>query len=491
MSDDDDFLAAYRTPPRGAPSPYDPDGYPGYADVSRPAADTPGPGADVPRPGADVPRTGADLPPRGAGQAVTGPPAQPLSRRALRNSGQLPTADWGSSGGIPVPGGTVSGGIPVHGGAGGGSAPVGPSTGSIPLGPTSGPTSGPIRVERLQADRLVSDRPRVDPSERDLPESFPEAVRIAAQGSGVSLSGDRPATRHRNRKGVGPGGKPPRADRVLLMYLSAVLLIVVALGAGGAWLVLGPLHKDSATSGSATADRTLLVGLADGPKLVASALIGTGGGGSSCVLVPPSLVVTHGGRQVPLSETVAEGPGGAASALAATLNVKVDGAWLISVRGLTSLVDGGGGVVVDVDQEIRSENGTVLVGAGAGQRLTGAQATAFVTVKRDGDDVQALQQRFATVLGQVLAGLPAGATDAAKDLATVGAGTTSSLSQPELADVLTRVGQAVSGAGQLAVAKLPVVAAGADHPGGVVADKAVAGSLIRQKLGAAAGRSGS
>jgi hypothetical protein len=382
-------------------------------------------------------------------------------------------------------GGSATGGIPALGGTTpSGQLPLGPGTGSIALGPGT----GSIRVERLQADRLVSDRPRGDTGERDLPDSFPDAVRIAALGSGVSLSGDRPATRHRNRKGNRTERKPPRADRVLLVYLSVVLLILVGLGAGGAWLMLGPLHKGSGSSGAVT-DRILLVGLTDGSNLVSSAVLGTGGG-SSCVLLPPSLLVTRGEQRVPLSDALADGPAGPAQALAATLNVPIDGSWLVNLRGLTSLVDGGGGVVVDVDQEIRSDTGTVLVGAGTGQRLTGAQATAFVTAKRGGDDAQALGRRFATVLGQVLAGLPAGATDTAKDLSAVGTNATSSLSPASLAGVLARIGQAVSDTGgQLSVTQLPVVASGADQPGGVVADPTVAGNLIRQQLGAAPGSS--
>lgn len=446
--------------------------FPAYPDTpSQGYLATPSRGHAGPPAGYGVPGGAGDRPgtPQGPG-------------RAGRHSGPIPVD---GSGRTPVPGGSGqsvdpgTGQIPL--GPGSRPTPLAPQSGAIPLGTTS----GPIRVERLQADRLVSDRPRV---EAELPESFPDAVRIAAQGSGVSLSGDRPATRHRTRKGSRPGGRPPRADRVLSAYLSVILLAVVGLVGGGAWLFLGPLHKGGAgSSQAATGDRALLVGLTDGSTLVSAAALGTGGGGASCVLVPPSLLVSRGGRQIPLSDTVAAGPAAAVAALSGALNVRLDAGWLISLRGLTSLVDGGGGVVVDVDQEIRS--GTVLVAAGTGQRLTGAQATAFVTVKREGEDAQAVQQRFATVLGQVLAGLP----QDGKATATVGeltkAGVTSSLSLTDLAKVLVRIGAAVSDAGQLAVSQLPVVAAGADRPGVVVADRAVAGDLVRQRLGVTSGAS--
>jgi hypothetical protein len=336
----------------------------------------------------------------------------------------------------------------------------------------------------LQADRLVSDRPRAGRADDDLaPASFPDPLSAAVQGPGLSLSPNRPTTRHGTRKGGSLGERSRRADRTLLLYLAIALVVVVGLGGVAAWLVLG--RGTTSTAGTATGNRSVLVALVDGSDLLAAAALGTGGGGASCVLVPPSLVVVNDGRRVLLSGTAANGPAAPAQALARTLNVQVDGGWLITPGGLTSLVDGGGGVVVDVDQELRS--GTVLVAAGQGQRLSGAQASVFVTVPRAGEDAKAVQQRFATVLGQVLVGLPTKPGEAVKDLEAVGAESRSSLSLTDLAGLLTTIGASVSNAGLLEVSELPVVAAGAeDGTGAVVADKAVAGNLMRQKLGVGA-----
>jgi hypothetical protein len=110
--------------------------------------------------------------------------------------------------------------------------------------------------------------------------------------------------------------------------------------------------------------------------------------------------------------------------------------------------------------------------------------------KRDGERPEAVQERFATVLGQVLAGLPAQSTEAARELAELREGAASTLAAAELATVLTTIGKAVSDAGQLAIVALPVTGAGTGAtPGAVVADHAVAGNLLREKLGmgAAAG----
>jgi hypothetical protein len=336
----------------------------------------------------------------------------------------------------------------------------------------------------LQADRLVSDRPRAGRTDDDLaPASFPDPLSAAVQGPGLSLSQNRPTTRHGTSKGGRPGEKSRRVDRTLLLYLTIVLVVVVGLGGGGAWLVLG--RGTPSTAGTVAGNRSVLVALVDGSELLAAAVLGTGGGGASCVLVPQSLVVVNDGRRVLLSGTAANGPAAPAQALARTLNIQVDGGWLITPRGLTSLVDGGGGVVVDVDQELRS--GTVLVAAGQGQRLSGAQASAFVTVPRAGEDAKALQQRFATVLGQVLVRLPTKPDEAVKDLAAVGTGSRSSFSLTDLAGLLTTIGASVSNAGLLRVSELPVVAAGAGDAGGaVVADKAVAGDLLREELGVGA-----
>ena len=277
----------------------------------------------------------------------------------------------------------------------------------------------------------------------------------------------------------------PPANHRLLVYVSVVVLVVGLLSAGGLWLVMrpDPAAVPAAGSGEATGPGTLLVALTGDAGLVAAVVVGTGGAAPSGVLVPASLLVDDGGRSVPLGGTVSGGVAAMGQALARTLDVRVDAAWLLTGPALSGLVDAGGGVVVDVDQEIRS--GTVLVAAGQGQRLTGPQALAFVTVPREGEGPTAGEDRFATVLGQVLAGLPAGPSAVSAELSRLGQGSHSTLSVARLAAVLGLIGRAVGDAGRLTVTALPVSAAGPGHdPADLVADRASAGELVRQKLGA-------
>lgn len=357
---------------------------------------------------------------------------------------------------------------------------TGPASGPIG-GLATGPVSGPLRIERLQADRLVGDRPRAADDSGPLPASLPEVMQPAWYGGGRRAV--RPRTRHSRRRGAGPGESPPRADRTLLVYLAAVLLVVGAFVGGGVWLVVRPDHKATGTATfSASAGRALLVGLTDGPSLVAVVVLGAGAQTSAGVVVPTGLLVDAGGRQIPLSGTAAGGAASPGLALGRTLNVRIDAGWLVTLQGFTSLVDAGGGVVVDVDQEIRS--GPVLVAAGAGQRLTGAQAVAFVTADRDGESAQATGKRFATVLGQALLGLPATATEVTGQLTALGPASMSDLPAAQLAATLASIGTAIGDAGRMAVTSLPVRSAGdGQETGAVIADLPDAGNLIRRELG--------
>jgi hypothetical protein len=368
-----------------------------------------------------------------------------------------------------------------------------------------GPHTGGIRTERLQADRLVggpSTQPHgLGPSTGSLPDVVQTALGTPTMGvPAVSVgraverrsskasrrSGgrarSRPTTRH-SRKGA-EDAERPRANRLLLAYLVIVLVVLAAATTGGVWLTLRTQRVNQAgTSGAETAARrTLLVGLTDGSSLVAAALVGTGAGAPSCVAVPSSLLVDDAQGRVPLARAASGGVAVAGQALARTLDVPVDASWLLTTSALTTLVDGGGGVLVDVDQELRS--GTVLVAAGKGQRLTGAQAAVYVTLPRDGEGAPAVAQRFADLLGQVVGALPPQVADAAAQLRALGAGSTSTLPVDRLAALVATLGRRVGDAGTLAVTELPVRSAdGGDAAAGVVADRAVARDLVRGKLG--------
>ncbi|HET9658649.1 MAG TPA: hypothetical protein VFP72_25090 [Kineosporiaceae bacterium] len=378
------------------------------------------------------------------------------------SAGGMVTGDLGG-------GGVGTGGINAGGIRPGTAVSDGPRTGLVP--------TGPIASERLQADRLHAAPGRgrtrsagTEVDDLDLGSYPPLAYR----------TGGRP-TRHRPRAGSVDGR--PRVDRGLLLYVAVLLAVVGVVGAAGTWLVLGPLHGGSQSPASSALSRQqiLLVGLADGNGLSASLLLGSGPGYTAAVLVPPSLLVDDGnGARTTLAGTIGAGVDGPAQALARTFNVRIDASWLLTPGGLGALVDGNGGVVVDVDQEIRA--GNVLVAAGKGQRLTGAQATAYVSARLDGEDPQAALNRFAAVLGQVVTGLPAQPQSASRQLGDLAAASRSGISVDELASRLLSAAQQIGGGG-LSGTQLPLTRAGAGQPAGAVsADPTTVGVLLRQKL---------
>ncbi len=321
------------------------------------------------------------------------------------------------------------------------------------------------------------------------PAVAPEALELGsfpAPGdpvAGRSRTG-RPRTRRRSRGGAREGSS---RDRVLLLYVLVVLVVIVGLGAGGTWLVLGPLRGSSQQPSASTVvprQQTMFVALSDGNGMTSGLLVGAGPAYSSAVLLPPTLLVDGGGgTDVTLSTTTNAGTEGPAEALTRTFGVQIDESWLLTTGGLAALVDATGGVVVTVNQEIRS--GTVLVPAGANQRLTGPQAAAYVTVRLPDEDLQGPVGRFAVVLGQVLSGLPAQVRAASEELAQLGSGSTTTVARDDLATQLVAIGQQLGTAG-LPTTALPVTDAGTKQmPDAVTVDRATATKLIRDRLSGA------
>lgn len=104
--------------------------------------------------------------------------------------------------------------------------------------------------------------------------------------------------------------------------------------------------------------------------------------------------------------------------------VTIDGSWTLSTAGLTKLVDGVGGVTVDVDADVLRKSGGstfVVVPAGKQQHLDGARAVAFASYIAPGEDATALLSRFQTVLQAVVEALPAKVAAAQQVVAASGA----------------------------------------------------------------------
>jgi hypothetical protein len=213
-------------------------------------------------------------------------------------------------------------------------------------------------------------------------------------------------------------------------------------------------------------------------------VVAVDGVGAVSVLLPGVLAVAGGGGTVPLSATLgAGGPSGCARAVSDALGVRVDGAWVVTSAGLAALVDTQGGVVVDVDQEVRS--GGALVAAGNSQRLVGAQAAAFAALHLPSEPPEAELARFSAVLSGVVTALPAEAGTLSAELSGLGPDSVSTLAPSALVDFLLALRGHASEAG-LAGTVLATRPAAAGDTGTVTPDGAALARLVAGQLAGAA-----
>ncbi len=272
------------------------------------------------------------------------------------------------------------------------------------------------------------------------------------------------------------GPRPPRDTA--LTALAVVVALLVALGvSGGLWV----LRRSTAAGPAPPTAAVVLTELTRGPDLLAAAVVALGPAGATCVLVPSTLLVrTSLPGPVALGSTLGSAVGVTQGAVSGALGVRIDGSWRLSVEGLAQLVDAAGGVVTTVEQEVRS--GDVVIAAGAGQRLSGAQAVAFVAAAAGGGTVGL--ERFAVVLGQVVAGLPATGRAAGEQLAGLGAASTSTLAAEQLGGFLVELRPSTLRAG-LRATVLPVQSAGPGEAAGTQLDRTAAELVLRRELPAA------
>jgi hypothetical protein len=100
-------------------------------------------------------------------------------------------------------------------------------------------------------------------------------------------------------------------------------------------------------------------------------------------------------------------------------DVRIDGTLSLSEQQLARLVDGVGGVVVDVDTDVITTSGTsrvVTIPKGNGQRLTGANAVLFSTYVGQGEPPAASLTRFQAVFEALITAMPRKATQVANAL---------------------------------------------------------------------------
>lgn len=162
-----------------------------------------------------------------------------------------------------------------------------------------------------------------------------------------------------------------------------------------------------------------------------------------------------------MTDSLDTGDGAAGRAIADALDLRVDGTWVLTPAGLTSLVDAVGGITVDVTTAISSD--LVAVPVGSAQRLNGAQAAAYAAYLASGEPEPARSARIAQVLSGLFTSLPSSTGDMSARLAAAADGSRSTLEQEDLAGRLVAIVKHAA-AGEYAATVLPVteIAAGDD-----------------------------
>ncbi|WP_380167667.1 LytR C-terminal domain-containing protein [Jannaschia sp. R86511] len=352
------------------------------------------------------------------GPATTG--AARVLPGATTGAGQRPAAASGEpapgAGPLPVdPPAPVDPQAPVTEPA----ATAQPSGGAQPPAGTTGrPLDRPAPVDPFEPG---SSAPAVAPAGTEAP-----GRRRVATGSPTPVPTPVPeAGRERSaatvlgRRGRAGGGwltwPPGRRQVVVAVAVVAVVALVVA-------LLVGLLGGDDDAGAAPQADgadaqRTVAMALADAEGVVTSAaLLGADADRLSTLLLPGEVLLTvadAGDRT--LAQAAVLGPEAVRRGLEDTLLLRVDTAVLLEPQQLATLVDGVGGVVVDVATQVVTDS--VVVGAGEDQRLTGAQAVAYAGLQVDGEPPEAALARFGAVLGALVAALPPDAEAAGEALA--------------------------------------------------------------------------
>jgi hypothetical protein len=240
---------------------------------------------------------------------------------------------------------------------------------------------------------------------------------------------------------------------------------VAVLGVVAAVALLGRDGEPGDGAGGAagaTAARTALVSFEDGGAVVAACVLSVTDDATAGLLVPSRLLVdVAGGGRVPLAEAAALGAGAPGKAVADALDLRVDGTWVLARDDLAGLVDSVGGVVVDVDTEVRADE--VAVAAGPGQRLTGTQAVAFSATLGEQEAEAGRLARFDQVLAGLLRGLPVTGGEVQTVLTRAGAAD-STLPAGDLSSLLAAAAEHAR-AGTYGASVLPVteISAGGDE----------------------------
>jgi LytR cell envelope-related transcriptional attenuator len=165
------------------------------------------------------------------------------------------------------------------------------------------------------------------------------------------------------------------------------------------------------------------------------------------VLIPGKLITDVCGYGSQNFGDVLALPGGEAasrSALSGVLEgVTVDGSWVLSESVLSRLIDSVGGVTVDVDTDvIASTPGggrEVVVAAGAGQHLSGAQAVTYATYSTAREGAAAQLERLQSVVDATVQALPRSLAGIEALIRPLGSSAQSTLGSEKLAAMLFKL----------------------------------------------------
>lgn len=259
--------------------------------------------------------------------------------------------------------------------------------------------------------------------------------------------------------------RPRRRRRRRAWAAVAVLLVVGALVATVVLLSRDPAPGGTDDVGAEGPTDTLLVALADRGRVAGATLLSVGERESAALLVPSRLLVdVAGGGRAALAEALSVSDEAPGDAVADALDVRVDTGWVLDAAGLAALVDAVGGVVVDVDADVRTAQVSLV--AGPQQRLDGRQAAAYATHLGVAEAEAARLARQEDVLTALVAGLPDDAGQVEGMLAAVGGlSRTVGGDAGVVADLLVRVAEHLERDGGYGASVLPVreIATGGDE----------------------------
>jgi hypothetical protein len=241
-----------------------------------------------------------------------------------------------------------------------------------------------------------------------------------------------------------------RKRRQRRKYVGAGSVMIAVLGvAGVVTLILGVHHVVTHKSGPKRTQITVLLqlqgsdGSAGGSVLLAADPQTHEG---LEVLVPGQLITDvcgYGAQSFGQVLGLPNGETASRAALSSVLEgVTIDGSWVLTPSQLSHLVDEVGGVNVDVDtnvvQHTSGGGGRILVAAGAGQHLSGAQAVAYATYQSNGGAAAGLARMQGVVDGLVQA-LPRTETAVEALIRQLGASAQPTNGAPQLSQMLVEL----------------------------------------------------